>query len=110
MLDVNNHFGGRKANRTTFQITFRTLHDGEPRTLAGRVGWMLLQLSQAGDRGLTTAELGPGLRISEYIRRLRKRHGLLIATDVEKHGGAFAGHHARYRLQTNVEVISWVAA
>ena len=39
-----------------------------------------------------------------------KKHGLVIETVDEKHGGPFAGLHARYVLKTPVAVIERVAA
>lgn len=68
----------------------------------GRLGWALTVLRKAGGRGVTTAELPPGLRWSAYIHKLRLL-GVQIHTTREANRGPMGGHHARYRLGCRVE-------
>jgi hypothetical protein len=72
--------------------------------LAGREEWALSHLLAAGDNGCTPIDT-PGPRWSDYVFKLRRR-GIDIATITEKHGGAYAGHHARYVLNSKVERLS----
>jgi hypothetical protein len=68
--------------------------------VSGRNRWALECLILAGDRGCTPIEIiGP--RVSAYVFNLRKM-GVRIETLTEPHGGAFAGHHARYVLRSTV--------
>ena len=71
------------------------------------MAWALLELSAAGKRGLTVIER-PAMRWAAYVHSLR-RMGFSIETELEPHGGDFAGHHARYRLHTDamLQVIRW---
>ncbi len=76
-----------------------TLPGGDcPRTLElnGRLGWTMYQLVEAGPRGVSPLE-HPALRWSGYIHALRNM-GIPIETEMEDHGGAYKGRHARYRL------------
>jgi hypothetical protein len=83
---------------------------GQPIEFKGRPAWTLNKLISAGMGGISAAELPAGIRLSHYILKLRQG-GIPVATDREKHGGKFAGNHARYRLETNLAVIeSEVAA
>jgi hypothetical protein len=66
----------------------------------GRNRWSLECLIAAGTRGCTPIET-PGPRWSGYVLNLRKM-GVRIETQTEPHGGAFAGHHARYVLRSTV--------
>jgi len=68
----------------------------------GRDGWALRKLIEAGDREVTPLDT-PGPRWSGYIFKLRKA-GIPVATLNERHGGAFPGTHARYRLTAAVEI------
>lgn len=77
-------------------------YDGKTRTFEGRMAWALGQLIAAGAAGCTPLD-HPGPRWSAYVLKLR-REGLDIETVTETHGGAFAGHHARYVLKTLVFV------
>ena len=72
-------------------------------TVRGRAAWALDALIERGQRGLTTLE-NPAPRWSHYIYLLR-RQGIAIETETEGHVGAFAGHHARYRLTSAVTVL-----
>lgn len=75
--------------------------------LSGRQAWAIDKLIEAGPAGLTTADLPPGLRWSEYIRKLR-RAGVSVDMTEERHGGAFKGTHGRYRLSATVETVAVV--
>lgn len=82
-----------------------TLYSSEqPRTfeLQGRLGWAMMQLAEAGPRGVTTIER-PAPRLSAYVHSLRKR-GIPIETEIEAHDGIYAGQHARYRLACDARV------
>ena len=54
------------------------------------------QLAEAGFNGITTIER-PAPRWSGYVHELRSL-GIPIETEMVAHGGAYSGHHARYRL------------
>jgi hypothetical protein len=85
-------------------VTALTVQLGEQEiTLNGRAAWMLDALINAGMIGLTTID-NPAPRISHYIFLLRRNH-FVIESQPENHGGAFAGHHARYILKSPVTVI-----
>jgi hypothetical protein len=84
---------------TSITVTF-----GEcQKTFEGRAAWALGQLIVAGTSGCTSID-NPAPRWSHYTYLLR-RAGLNIETVHESHGGAYAGHHARYVLRTPVAVI-----
>jgi hypothetical protein len=80
--------------------------DGHLKTIKGRDAWALNELIAAGNRGVTPIER-PAPRWSHYCWKLR-RAGIAVETIDEPHGGAFAGHHARYRLQIPVRVVEVV--
>lgn len=75
----------------------------KPKTFRGRQAWTLNELNRAGKNGVATVER-PAPRWSDYVMHLR-RAGVGIATLHEKHGGAYRGHHGRYRLTCKVRVI-----
>lgn len=54
----------------------------------------------AGPKGCTPIS-NPAPRWAAYIHNLRAL-GVAIDTIAEKHGGPFAGHHAKYVLASNV--------
>ncbi len=86
-------------------VEFEILGDTPLRCQAiGRDAWALAQLIQAGERGLTTLQ-NPAPRWSHYIFKLR-RMGVLIETENEAHDGPYAGHHARYRLRSQIRVLN----
>lgn len=87
-----------------YTIRVRTLPDGVPQTIVGRDAWALEQLLAAGKRGCTPIDR-PAPRWSHYVWKLRTKHGIMVETIDEPHGGTFSGHHARYVLRTSVEVI-----
>lgn len=84
-------------------ITARILPDGKPVTVIGRDAWALRNLVNAGAAGCTPID-HPGPRWSHYVFKLRG-FGFVIETVDEKHGGPFAGSHARYVLRSQVEII-----
>jgi hypothetical protein len=71
-------------------------------TVVGRVGWALLSLILAGEKGCTPITR-PAPRWSDYVFRLRAQ-GFAVETIDESHGGSFAGSHARYVLRDSVKV------
>ncbi len=88
----------------TSAIRSITVHFNEAtKTFEGRMAWALTELLAAGVNGCTPIT-HPGPRWSDYVLKLR-RAGLNIETITEKHGGAYAGHHARYVLRTPVSVV-----
>jgi len=72
---------------------------GEPFDIAvsGRTRWALDRLRAAGKRGCTPIT-APAPRWAAYVHNLRSV-GVAIETIHEKHGGEFAGTHARYVLR-----------
>jgi hypothetical protein len=84
------------------RIRFR-IDAGSPAvTVIGRNAWALQQLKAANDNGCTPID-NPGPRWSAYVHNLRKL-GLVIETISERHGGPFAGEHARYVLRTDITI------
>lgn len=77
---------------------------GRTLPLKGRDAWALSELVKAGKRGCTPID-NPGPRWSGYIHNLRRKHGLIIETINEAHGGAYSGTHARYILRSKVRVV-----
>ena len=80
-------------------ITARVLPEGKPFTVIGRDAWALLELHRAGSKGCTPID-NPAPRWSAYIHALRHERGL----NIESHGSAFAGSHARYVLRSPVVI------
>jgi hypothetical protein len=80
-----------------------TPEGGEAFTLhvVGREAWALERLAAAGPVGCTPINQ-PAPRWSAYVHRLRES-GVPIETLTEKHGGEFAGNHARYLLRAAVQ-------
>lgn len=77
--------------------------DGTRRVeVKGRNLWALQALMVAGSTGITAIS-NPAPRLSAYIHRLRAL-GLDISTEHEAHGGPYSGHHAKYRLHSDVEL------
>jgi hypothetical protein len=72
-------------------------------TFDGRDAWALDQLIQASTAGCTPID-NPAPRWSHYIWKIR-RVGIVVETHDEPHGGAYAGHHARYELRSRLAVI-----
>lgn len=93
------------SNKSKYQINVHLLKiDGgiSVTNLSGREAWAMNELVQAGDAGCTPITR-PAPRWSAYVHLLRKR-GFNVQTVTEPHGGAFAGHHARYVLRDKVQV------
>ncbi len=96
------------AARQQLRIRVQLLDDnnapsGFPITIVGREYWTLRKLIDAGDVGVSSLEnVGP--RVSHYVFKLRG-YGFAIETVNEKHGGAYPGHHARYRLLSKLLVL-----
>ncbi|MGA1803351.1 winged helix domain-containing protein [Rhizobium sp. HT1-10] len=84
-------------------ISARILPDGATVKVIGRDAWALRNLVNAGSQGCTPID-HPGPRWSQYVFKLRG-FGFAIETIDEKHGGQFAGSHARYVLRSQVEII-----
>ena len=70
--------------------------------LNGRLGWAMAELAKAGPGGVTPIER-PAPRWSGYVHDLRGL-GIPIDTEMVPHGGAYSGHHARYRLACDVSL------
>jgi hypothetical protein len=87
-----------------FSVRVRIGQGEVEKTLFGRFAWTVIELINAGERGLTAADLPPGLRLAHYIFRL-KRDGIPIRAERERHGGRFSGSHARYRLAGPIEIV-----
>lgn len=64
----------------------------------GRDRWALEVLMAAGSQGCTPI-VNPAPRWAAYVHNLRTL-GVTIDTITERHGGSFAGHHARYVLRS----------
>ncbi|MGY5793685.1 winged helix domain-containing protein len=94
--------------RQHLRIRVQLLDDAEvpvglPLTIVGREYWTLRKLIDAGETGVSSLEnIGP--RVSHYVFKLRG-YGLAIETIIEKHGGAYPGHHARYMLHSKLRVL-----
>ena len=90
--------------KTTWPTRAFTIREGAapPFVIAvkGRVRWALECLVRAGGKGCTPIDT-PGPRWAAYVHVLRGL-GVNILTIEERHGGPFAGTHARYVLQSGV--------
>ena len=78
---------------------------GQDRVVRGRCARALAELVKPGPAGCTPIT-HPGPRWSGYVLKLRKA-GVEIETIHEMHGGAYAGHHARYVLRSPIEVVEF---
>lgn len=70
----------------------------------GRTAWLLDILRLTKGKGITTAELPAGVRVSSALHLLRKK-GVIIETVMEPHEGKFAGNHGRYFLVSKVHPV-----
>jgi hypothetical protein len=77
-------------------------------TIKGRYARCLHTLVQAGEKGISPAMDDPMPRWSHYVFWLRSHFGAVIETVTEKHGGPYAGTHARYVLRSNVVLLKTV--
>ena len=84
-------------------VTFFVEPDGHPQTVTGRDAWALNELVRAGESGVTPID-NPGPRWSAYVHNLRQI-GVGIETLHERHGGDFAGTHARYVIRSDVTIL-----
>jgi hypothetical protein len=85
--------------------------DGRPAVTAkGRNARGLHTLLQAGEKGVSPAIDNPMPRWSHYVFCLRPQFGAVTESVTEKHGGLYAGTHARYVLHSRVEVHQVVRA
>lgn len=85
-------------------VTARTLPEGLPFNVVGRDTWALLALHNAGPKGCSAIDC-PARRRSAYVYALRHESGLNGQTKHEAHGGPFSGTHARYVLNSRVELL-----
>lgn len=77
--------------------------EGHPIVALGQVARVLLAIAAAGETGITPlASETWSLRLSDHIRKLKKRHGLHIVTLWARHDD---GRHARYVLRSKVSII-----
>lgn len=89
-------------------VTACIMPDDRAFTVKGRIAETLLALVDAGPRGITSLEAfkaGWAVRLAAYVHRLRSDCRLAIETRREPHGG---GNHARYVLNSRVELIDRV--
>ena len=86
------------------KLEVKRLDTGETLQTTGREAWCLAHLIATGQSGVTPIER-PAPRWSDYVFRLRKR-GLPVQTIEEPHGGVYRGHHARYRLDVPMQIIT----
>ncbi len=96
-------------NNNTPKPKLKALVGGAEKVFKGRPAWTLGKLVAAGGRGISSLDLPAGVRLSHYILQLRK-NGVPVETKYEKHGGEFAGEHARYRLAAPVSILETEAA
>jgi len=86
------------------KMTVEILPDGGLVTVKGRQAWMLRRLMEAGKTGLTSIE-APAPRNSHYVYALR-RAGINVETEYEEHSGPYPGLHGRYRLVSELKLLS----
>lgn len=80
---------------------------GQPFTVSGQIAKVLLALLKAGEAGITPlARETWSLRLSDHVRTLKHRHGLVIVTLWGKHD---EGRHARYVLRSTVTIIEVIS-
>lgn len=99
---------GKARTRMRVQIMDNGNPASTPITVVGRDAWCLRTLIDAGKRGFSSVD-NPAPRTSHYIFKLR-RFGFAIETITEMHGGNYPGHHARYVLHSDVQVLEGQAA
>ena len=75
----------------------------QPFTESGQVAKVLLALVHAGEAGITPLAHGTwSLRLSDHVRKLKNRHGLVIVRFWGRHEDE---RHARYVLRSTVTII-----
>lgn len=92
------------AARRSYPRVLARIADGPTISVNGREALTLLALIERGRKGVTSVDFpgGPAYRLGAYVFDLRG-FGVGIKTETESHG---IGHHARYSLATDVEIIS----
>jgi hypothetical protein len=81
----------------------RAIGSGGPFAVRGQAAKSLLALVAAGDKGVTALEVSCwAYRFAAYCHDLRHKHGLVIETIRESHGG---GWHGRHVLRSPVEIV-----
>jgi hypothetical protein len=103
-LFVNAGFASREDRQMSdIHSINAAINGGDMVTVRGRAAWALLKLIASGESGCSYVD-HPAPRWGGYVHKLRKL-GIIIDTIREAHGGPFAGHHARYCLQSRVSVV-----
>lgn len=92
-------------------ITAEIIHGIESRTVTvkGQYARTLRALGEAGTKGITALEVSStwALRLAHYIHILKRKYGLPIRLEWEKHDGAAGpGKHGRYFLDAVAHIIS----
>ncbi len=92
------------AARRSYPRILARIADGPTIAVNGREAVTLLALVDRGAKGVTGIDFPGGVayRLAAYVADLRG-FGVGIKTETESHG---IGHHARYSLTTDVEIIS----
>jgi hypothetical protein len=104
IASIGRHISTAPAKATRGKRVRFIVYDGETVraiTPAGRDAWALAELIHAGADGCTPID-NPGPRWSGYIFKLKRIYGLNIESITERHGGDYAGKHARYVLRSKV--------
>jgi hypothetical protein len=91
-------------NRPVVAVEF-TFDGRGPLKAKGRYASTLATLVRAGEKGIRPAIDYPMPRWSHYVFGLRSHYGVVIETINEKHGGPYAGTHARYVLHSDVKLL-----
>ena len=73
------------------------------KVFTGRPAWAIENLMSNGPKGFRTIDCS-ATQLPFYIFELR-RAGIVIKTIMEKHGGPFAGRHARYVLESKLQKV-----
>jgi hypothetical protein len=97
---------GKAAPKFTLRAVIGEGEAARAVEIDGRPAWLLGKLVEAGERGITAAELPAGLRLSHFAWRLRRHYGLSIETVQEPNTGSFGGSHGRYRLVSPVQILA----
>ena len=87
-----------RAQATAVRITHAANEAHIGKVFTGRPKWTLSGLVGNGEKGIRTIDC-PATQLPFYIYQLRQELGYdLIPKTIERHGGPFAGTHARYFL------------
>jgi hypothetical protein len=101
----HNETGHITPNRLTLCVAIGDGEGAREAELTGRTAWACRELLKAGEQGCSPITT-PGPRWSDYVFKLKRQHGIDVATVTERHGGAFPGNHARYVLRSKVRILS----